>query len=55
MAVLKLVAEICVSPQVTDSRIASWMNVNCSCMCKDLHQVALIRECELLKAISDLT
>ena len=30
MATLKLVAAICVSPQVTDSNMASWMNVNCS-------------------------
>ena len=32
MATIRLVAEICVSPQVTDSKIASWMNVNCSWM-----------------------
>ena len=30
MALLKLVAAICVSPQVNDSKMASWMNVNCS-------------------------
>ena len=30
MATLRLVAAICVSPHVTDSKIASWMNANCS-------------------------
>ena len=30
MATLRLVAAICVSPHVTDSKIASWINTNCT-------------------------
>ena len=41
MATLRLVAAICVSPHVTDSKIASWMNVNCSWTNKAIYNSCL--------------
>ena len=43
IATLRLVAAICVSPHMTDSKIASWMNANCSWTNKAIQQLLTFR------------